>query len=141
MGIALIAFAPPPHSNGHSGALHLGKKCPKPFGQGSRPPKIKQILPKKVAPNHPGKGLDPPPPLTGNAQMPFTLFLGGLPLDRYQSFSLCETGSASPTPLFLLLIRLSLFFHSSFPGCSRSWESSAFWPFSLRLTFKKKVTW
>ena len=51
---------PPPHSNGHSGALHLGKKCPKPSGQGSRPPKIKQILPKKVAPrlgpSHPGKG-------------------------------------------------------------------------------------
>ena len=29
---------PPPHSNGHSGALHFGKS----------------------APNHPGKGLDPP---------------------------------------------------------------------------------
>ena len=36
----------PPHSNGHSGALCL----------------------RKIAPNHPGKGLNPPP-LTGNAQI------------------------------------------------------------------------
>ena len=35
LGIARLVIAPP-HSNGHSGALHLGKKCPKPSGQGSR---------------------------------------------------------------------------------------------------------
>ena len=29
---------PAPHSTGHSGALHLRKKCPKPSGQGLRPP-------------------------------------------------------------------------------------------------------
>ena len=57
LGIAQIAFAPPaPHSTGHSGALHLRKQCPTPFREGSRPPKIKQILPKNVAPDHSGKG-------------------------------------------------------------------------------------
>ena len=43
-------FAPPPHSNGHSGALHLGKSAPNHVGKGLTP-KIKQILPQKVAPN------------------------------------------------------------------------------------------
>ena len=38
------------------GASSREKKYPKLSGQGSRPPKIKQNLPKKVAPNHPGKG-------------------------------------------------------------------------------------
>ena len=79
LGIALLAIAPPPpHSNGHSGALHLGKSAPNHPGKGPDPPKIKQILPKKVAPNHPGKGLDPPP----NGQCPNAWgdFFGGASL-------------------------------------------------------------
>ena len=48
------------------------KKCPKPSGQGSRPPQIKQILPKKSCPKPSGQGLRPPP-LTGNAQIEVTL--------------------------------------------------------------------
>ena len=50
---------PPPHSNGHSGALFSSAAID--------------------AIGHPGKRLDPPPPFTGNAQMPFTLFSLGLP--------------------------------------------------------------
>ena len=76
-------------SNGHSGALHLGKKCPKPSGlgsrppksskffpkkfpkpsrQGSRPPKINQIPPKKV-PQTIRASVETLPPLKGNAQI------------------------------------------------------------------------
>ena len=62
LGIALLAIAPPPpHSNGHSGALHLGKKCPKPSGQGSRPPQNEGNSSKKSCPKPSGQGFRPPP--------------------------------------------------------------------------------
>ena len=68
LGIALLAIAPPPpHSNGHSGALHLGKKCPKPSGQGSRPPQNEGNSSKKSCPKPSGQGVCPPPP---NGQCP-----------------------------------------------------------------------
>ena len=70
LGIALIAFAPlPPRTQtGTLGHFISEKSAPNHPGKGLDPPKIKQILPKKVAPNHPG-----------NAQMPSALNLVGLP--------------------------------------------------------------
>ena len=63
LGIARIAFAPPPpHSNGHSGALRLRKKCPKPSGQGSRPPQNQVNSSQKSCPKPSGQGLRPPSP-------------------------------------------------------------------------------
>ena len=63
LGIALLAIAPPPpHSNGHSGALHLGKKCPKPSGQGSRPPQNEGNSSQKSCPKPSGQGFRPHPP-------------------------------------------------------------------------------
>ena len=38
------------------------KSAPNHPGKGLDPPKSSKFFPKKVAPNHPGKGLDPPPP-------------------------------------------------------------------------------
>ena len=58
-----MAFAPPPpNSNGHSGALRLRKKCPKPSGQGSRPPQNQVNSSQKSCPKPSGQGLRPPSP-------------------------------------------------------------------------------
>ena len=53
-----------PHSKGHSGALRLQKKCPKPSGQGSRPPQNQVNSSQKSCPKPSGQGF----------------FSGGLPL-------------------------------------------------------------
>ena len=45
----------PPHSNWHSGALHLRKKCPKPSGQGSRPPQNQANSSQKSCPKPSGR--------------------------------------------------------------------------------------
>ena len=75
MGIAQMSFAPLPlrTQTGTLGHFISEKSAPNHPGKGLDPPKMKEILPKKVAPNHPGKGLDPPPQ-TGNAQMPGVIF-------------------------------------------------------------------
>ena len=56
---------PPPHANGHSGALCLRKKCPKPSGQGSGPPQNQANSSQKSCPKPSGrlviKGLLPVP--------------------------------------------------------------------------------
>ena len=54
--------SPPPHSNGHSEALRLRKKCPKPSRQGSRPPQNEGNSSKKSCPKPSGQGFRPPPP-------------------------------------------------------------------------------
>ena len=95
LGIVQIAITPPPpHSNGHSGALFSGailpffdfyhffyhfhhfslNKCPKPSGQGFRPPQHQanarlnlENSSIKKCPKPSGQGFRPPPP---NGQCP-----------------------------------------------------------------------
>ena len=92
LGIALIAITPPPpHSNGHSGALFFRRdftilpflpfclpfslnKCPKPSGQGFRPPQNQanarlnlENSSLKKCPKPSGQGFRLPPP---NGQCP-----------------------------------------------------------------------
>ena len=80
---------PPRTQTGTLGHFISEKSAPNHPGKGLDPPKMKEILPKKVAPNHPGKGLDPPPQ-TGNAQMPGEIFSVGLPLEQRQGQSTRE---------------------------------------------------
>ena len=104
MGIAQIAITPPPpHSNGHSGALFFRRdftilpflpfclpfslnKCPKPSGQGFRPPQNQanarlnlENSSLKKCPKPSGQGFRPPPQ-TGNAQIEVETSWKGLPL-------------------------------------------------------------
>ena len=77
---------PPPHSNGHSGVLCLRKKCPKPSGQGSRPPQNQANSSQKSCPKPSGQGFRPLPP-NGQCSNAFVSNLVGASLSCYPALS------------------------------------------------------